>query len=102
MNSKLLGLAIFEIVIAIIVSVVIIYASYKILKLLFFKTTDLKQNNMAFTVFTGGIILSVGMILSEIIPSITNVIRLSMSTNEEIPVSEIIMYSGFMTVPLSA
>lgn len=98
MNSKLLGLAIFEIVIAIIVSVVIIYASYKILKLLFFKTTDLKQNNMAFTVFTGGIILSVGMILSEIIPSITNVIRLSMSTNEEIPVSEIIMYSGLYLI----
>ena len=98
MNSKLLGLAIFEIVIAIIVSVVIIYASYKILKLLFFKTTDLKQDNMAFTVFTGGIILSVGMILSEIIPSITNVIRLSMSTNEEIPVSEIIMYSGLYLI----
>lgn len=98
MNSKLLGLAIFEIVIAVIVSVVIIYASYKILKMLFFKTTDLKQNNMAFTVFTGGIILSVGMILSEIIPSITNVIRLSMSTNESIPVSEIILYSGLYLI----
>ena len=94
MNSHLLGLAILEIVIAVIISVIIIYASYSILKRLFFRGTDLKQNNMAFIVFTSGIILSVGIILSEFIPSITNVIRLAMSTNQSITITDILLYSG--------
>lgn len=94
MNSKLLGLAVFEIIIAIIISVVIIYVSYKILKRLFFKNVELHQNNMAFTIFTGGIIMSVGIILSEIIPSITNIIRLSLSTAEDLPVTTILLYAA--------
>lgn len=98
MNSHLLGLAILEIVIAVIISVIIIYASYSILKRLFFKSTDLKQNNIAFIVFTSGIILSVGIILSEIIPSITNVIRLSMSTNQSITITDILLYSGLYLI----
>ena len=98
MNSHLLGLAILEIVIAVIISVIIIYASYSILKRLFFRGTDLKQNNMAFIVFTSGIILSVGIILSEIIPSITNVIRLSMSANQSITITDILLYSGLYLI----
>ena len=53
---------------------------------------------MAFIVFTSGIILSVGIILSEIIPSITNVIRLSMSTNQSITITDILLYSGLYLI----
>ena len=49
---------------------------------------------MAFTIFTSGIILSIGLILSEILPSITNVIRLSTTQTETVDTTTIISYSG--------
>ncbi|MEL6813027.1 MAG: hypothetical protein AAFP76_17015, partial [Bacteroidota bacterium] len=82
MNQQLFTLALFEIILSIVVSVVIIYLSYSILHKIFFKHLDLKGGNTAFTVFTAGIVLSIGLILSEIIPSITNVVRLSLTQNE--------------------
>jgi uncharacterized membrane protein YjfL (UPF0719 family) len=94
MNSKLLTLAILEIIISLGVTVAIIFVSFKILKLLFFRTTELNEDNMAFTIFTSGIVLSIGLILSEILPSITNVIRLSTTQTEIIDTSTIISYSG--------
>ncbi|NNJ82560.1 MAG: DUF350 domain-containing protein [Flavobacteriaceae bacterium] len=94
MNTKLFTLAILEILISIGVTVAIVYVSFKILKFLFFKSTELSKNNMAFTIFTSGIILSIGLILSEILPSITNVIRLSTTQTESIDTTTIISYSG--------
>jgi uncharacterized membrane protein YjfL (UPF0719 family) len=94
MNSKLLTLAIIEILISIGVSVAIIFVSFKILKLLFFRSTTLRGDNMAFTIFTSGIVLSIGLILSEILPSITNIIRLSTTQTEAIDTMTIVSYSG--------
>ncbi|KAA3620661.1 MAG: DUF350 domain-containing protein [Flavobacterium sp.] len=94
MNTKLLTLAILEILISIGITVAIIFVSYKILKLLFFRSSDLRGDNMAFTIFTSGIILSIGLILSEILPSITNVIRLSTTQTETVDTTTIISYSG--------
>ncbi len=64
------------------------------LKWLFFRDHDLRGENLAFTIFTSGIILSVGIILSEILPSITNIICLSTTQTETIDVSTIVIYSG--------
>lgn len=94
MNSKLLTLAILEILISIGITVAIIFVSFKILKLLFFRSSDLRGDNMAFTIFTSGIILSIGLILSEILPSITNVIRLNTTQTETVDTTTIISYSG--------
>jgi uncharacterized membrane protein YjfL (UPF0719 family) len=94
MNSQLFTLALVEILLSIIATVVIIFVSYKILKWLFFKDENLQGNNLAFTIFTSGIILSVGIILSEILPSVTNVIRLSMNQSEELDFLLITKYSG--------
>ena len=94
MNTKLLTLAILEVLISIGVTVAIIFVSFKILKFLFFRKTELSENNMAFTIFTSGIVLSIGLILSEILPSITNVIRLSTTQTEIIDTTTIISYSG--------
>jgi len=94
MNSKLFTLSLIEIVLSIIVTVVIIFITYKILKWLFFRDHDLRGENLAFTIFTSGIILSVGIILSEILPSITNIIRLSTTQAEAIDTSTIVLYSG--------
>jgi uncharacterized membrane protein YjfL (UPF0719 family) len=94
MNKQLFTLALFEIIISIVFSVVIIYLSYSILHKLFFKKMDLKGSNTAFSVFTGGIVLSIGLILSEIVPSITNIVRLSTTQMETVDFSIIILYSG--------
>ncbi len=94
MNKQLFTLALFEIVLSIVITVVIIYVSYSILHRLFFKQTDLKGDNIAFTVFTSGIVMSIGMILSEILPSITNIVRLATTQTEVIDLTTIVQYSG--------
>ena len=87
-------LALLEIVLSIVISVVVIFVSYKILIKLFFKNEELVGDNLAFTVFSAGIVLSIGMILSEILPSITNVIRLSATHQESIDAVTVAKYSG--------
>lgn len=94
MQTKILTLALIEIALSIVIAVFILYLSYQILRRLFFKNTSLRENNLAFSIFTSGIMLSIGIILSEIIPSITNIIRLSLSGQNQITFSEIIQYSG--------
>ena len=94
MNTQLFTLALIEIVLSIVVSVVIIYVSFSILQRLFFKTQDIDGTNTAFAVFTSGVVLSIGLILSEILPSITNVIRLSASHPEDVDIGTIAQYSG--------
>ncbi|MEZ4817349.1 MAG: DUF350 domain-containing protein [Flavobacteriaceae bacterium] len=94
MNKQLFTLALFEVILSIIITVVIIYVSYSILHKLFFKKEDIKGNNTAFTVFTSGIILSIGLILGEILPSITNIIRLATTQTDTIDTGMIVKYSG--------
>ena len=94
MESTLLSLALIEILLAIVISVLILFVSFRLLQKVFFKEVSFRENNLAFSIFTGGIILSIGIILSEIIPSITNVIRLSISEQAQNSFSEIIQYSG--------
>ncbi|MEM7186798.1 MAG: DUF350 domain-containing protein [Bacteroidota bacterium] len=94
MNKQLFSLALFEIIISLVVSVVIIYFSYIILHKLFFKKMDLQGSNTAFSVFTSGIVLSIGLILSEILPSITNIVRLSTTQSDVVDYGTIATYSG--------
>ena len=94
MNSELFMLALLEILFSIVLTIFIMFASYKILKQVFFKNLEVKENNMAFSIFSSGIIVSIGLILSEILPSITNVIRISLNQENTVSVSELFMYSG--------
>lgn len=94
MNTKLFTLSLIEIILSILITVVFIFIAYKMLKWLFFRGHDLRGENLAFTIFTSGIILSFGIILSEILPSITNIIRLSVIQSEAIDSSTIVIYSG--------
>ncbi len=94
MQTKLFTLAIIEITLSIVVSVWILYISFRILQRLFFRKVTFRENNIAFSIFTGGIMLSIGFILGEIIPSITNIIRLSLSGKQEIPLGTIAQYAS--------
>jgi uncharacterized membrane protein YjfL (UPF0719 family) len=94
MNTKLFTLSLIEIVLSIVITVIIIFVTYRMLKWLFFRDHDLRGDNLAFTIFTSGIILSMGIILSEILPSITNIIRLSTTQSETVDITTITLYSG--------
>ncbi|MEP2936208.1 MAG: DUF350 domain-containing protein [Gilvibacter sp.] len=94
MNSTLFLLSLLEIVIALILSIAIFYTSFKILKRLFFKQDELGGSNNAFAIFTAGVFVSVGIILSELVPSITNVVRYSVLNPEEIGIVKVIIYAG--------
>ena len=94
MNHSLIILALFEIIFSIIVTVGIIYVSYRILQRLFFKSNDLSGNHLAFTIFTSGVILNIGLILSEILPSITQVVRLATTQGDTPDYQTILLYSG--------
>ncbi len=98
MNTSLFFLALFEIILSIIVTVTVVYVSYGILKRLFFKNQEVEGNNMAFTIFMSGIIISLGLILSEILPSITNVVRLSVNQQENIDFITVAKYSSLYLV----
>ncbi len=94
MQNKLILLACIEIVLSLTVSVLILFISFSVLQKLFFKKVTLKEHNMAFSIFVGGVIVSIGMLISEIIPSITAIIRLSMSGHQEITMGTVIQYSS--------
>lgn len=94
MNSTLFLLSLLEIVIALLLSVAIFFTSFKILKRLFFKQDELKGKNTAFAIFTAGVFVSIGIILSELVPSITNVVRYSVLNPEEIGMVKVIVYAG--------
>ncbi len=94
MNSQLFTLSLIEIIMSLCISVVIIFLSYKILKWFFFRNEDLRGDNLAFTIFTSGIVLSIGIILSEILPSINNVIRISTTQTDAADMGTIFQYSG--------
>ncbi|RZS99646.1 DUF350 domain-containing protein [Aquimarina brevivitae] len=94
MQSKLLTLALIEIFLGLTISVVIFFVSFRLLQRLFFKDISIDKEHISFAVFTSGIVLSIGLIIAEIIPSITNMIRLSLSSNNDISTSEIFQYSG--------
>lgn len=93
MNSKLFTLALIEIIMSILLTVFVIFISYKLLKWLFFRSEELEEDNKAFIIFTSGVVLSIGLILSEILPSITNVIRLATTQTAQIDTSTIALYS---------
>lgn len=94
MNYQLFTLSIIEIFLSIFFTIFVIFISFKILKSIFFKGEDLRGDNMAFTIFTSGIIVSIGLILSSILPSITNIIRLASMQKETIDFMTISGYSG--------
>lgn len=93
MNEKLFTLALMEIFISILLTVLVIYISYRLLKWFFFRNEDLEGDNHAFTIFTSGVVLSIGLILSEILPSITNIIRISTTQEVNYSNASIVQYS---------
>lgn len=94
MNSTLFTLAVIQIIISVCIAVTVLFISFKILRKIFFNGTIDDKNNTAFAVFTSGLFLSIGMILSEIIPTISNIIRLTLQGQESFPLGSIIIYSG--------
>jgi len=99
MNAPLFYLALFEIVFSLLISVGVIYVSYGILRRVFFKENDLSGKDMAFTVLTSGLVLSIGLILSEILPQITQVVRVATNQGSSPDYQTIVLYAAlYLTI----
>ena len=94
MNYQLFTLSLIEVLLSIFISIAIFYSAYKILNKLFFKQKLLQKDNLALSIFISGTFLSIGIILSEILPSITNIIRISALQPEQVDILQIIKYSS--------
>ena len=92
--DNLFYLSVLEIVIGLILSVGIFFMSFKLLKLFFFRNEALEASNQAFAIFCAGIFISIGLILSELVPSITNVIRTAVVQDPGLSTGQVLTYAG--------
>ncbi|MDC7997214.1 DUF350 domain-containing protein [Gilvibacter sediminis] len=92
--DNLFYLSVLEIVIGLILSVGIFFMSFKLLKLFFFRNEVLEASNQAFAIFCAGIFISIGLILSELVPSITNVIRTAVVQDPGLSTGQVLTYAG--------
>lgn len=77
MQTDLIYLAIVQMIISILLSIVIFFISYKMLIRVFkIKEEEINDSNLALSIFFSGIIFSIGYLLSGIIPSIISAVQL--------------------------
>ncbi len=92
---ELVYLALSQIIISIVLSIVIMFISYKmLLKLFRLKDQKINNDNLAISIFFSGIIFSIGYLLSGIIPSIINAIELIRIHKQDSMYFEIFKYSS--------
>ena len=92
---ELFYLALSQIIISIILSVIIFFISYKVLlKAFHLEETKFDNNNLALSIFFSGIIFSIGYLLSGIIPTIINAIQLLKIHREGNLIIEVFKYSS--------
>jgi uncharacterized membrane protein YjfL (UPF0719 family) len=88
-------LALSQIIISIILSVIIFFISYKVLlKAFHLEETKFDNNNLALSIFFSGIIFSIGYLLSGIIPTIINAIQILKIHTEGNLIGEVFKYSS--------
>lgn len=104
---ELFYLALIQIIISILLSIIIFFISYKILiKVFKLEESKFNNDNLALSIFFSGIIFSVGYLLSGIIPSIINAIQLIKIHTEGNLVLEVLKYSsmclfiGFLSISI--
>lgn len=97
MNSTLFTLAVIQILVSLCIAIAVLYISFKMLRRVFFNN-NIDENHISFTVFTAGIFISIGMILSEIIPSIATLMRLSVQDEAVFSMGKIVMYCGIYLI----
>lgn len=104
---ELFYLALSQIIVSIILSIIIFFISYKLL-LKVFKLEESKfdNDNLALSIFFSGIIFSIGYLLSGIMPSIVNAVQLIKIHTEDNLFLEVIKYSsmclfvGFLAISI--
>ena len=74
MDSKLINLALFEVVASLMIGVMVLYITYKMIKR--FLGLSVENLNLAFSIFIGSILFSVGFIVSSVIPPLLSTFRM--------------------------
>ena len=81
MNEKIALLGIVEIFSALSCGIVILYTTYKIMKIYSKKQLALDHNNLAYNILIAGVMLAVGIIVSGVIQPILDAFRILSGTN---------------------
>lgn len=86
-------LALIEIFSALSCGVVILFITYKGLKYLAVKRYGIEKNNLAYSIFTAGVLLSVGLMMSGVIDPLLSVFRITSDQNSSF-ISIILSFLG--------
>lgn len=84
MNAKVFTLGIIELALAILVGIFILWVIYKLIKLMVAPKMEIKADNTAFAIFSGAILLSVGMIMAESITPAMNAYRVGVQQTQSL------------------
>jgi uncharacterized membrane protein YjfL (UPF0719 family) len=84
MNIKVFSLGLIQLTLAILVGVLVLWFTFKIIKILVSKKMEIKADNVAFAIFSGAILLSVGLIMSESIAPAMNAYRIGIQDSQSI------------------
>ena len=81
-QSSLLLLSIIHLVMSLLLSIVVLYATFKIIKWRIIEKHDVPYSNVAFGILCGSILFSVSYLISDVKDPIINTIRLLQTTHE--------------------
>lgn len=84
MNPQLVNLALLEIGISIISGVLILFLTYVIVNRLIKRKYEIKDDNVAYAIFTASILFSVGYTVSSVIEPLTSTLRLFIAHTESV------------------
>ena len=87
MNIKVFSLGLIELALAIIVGVLVLWLTFKIIKKIISGKMEIKPDNVAFAIFSGAILLSVGLIMSESITPAMNAYRIGVQDAQSIQIT---------------
>ena len=95
MNTELFYLALSQMVLSILLAIIIFYISYTMLiKIFNLKGSDINDSNLALSIFFSGIIFSTGYLLSGIIPSIIDAVKLLKIHSKDNLFMEVLKYAS--------
>jgi len=83
MNTKIALLALIEIISALSMGVTMLFITYKGLKYLAIKRYSIEKNNLAYSIFMSGVLLSVGIMMSGVVDPLLSVFRVLSSNSSE-------------------
>lgn len=86
MHQNLIQLALFQLGLSLFLGVFILYSTYRILRRILGIENEMRNENLAYAIFVGAILFSVGSIVASVVDPLLNTFRLlSQTTRDTLP-----------------